>query len=104
MLDAHCEESSTDDIDTVNKENYVIFVGDNIIIGRSNLRKENTSTAKKVSLECYDLISLNVYLPLFKYLTIISYFITYMIKLRFLSLLKVYTFKPTSFYLNYYSI
>lgn len=53
MLDAHCEESSTDDIDTVNKENYVIFVGDNIIIGRSNLRKENTSTAKKVSLEFF---------------------------------------------------
>lgn len=45
MLDAHCEESSTDDIDN---ENYVIFVGDNIIIGRSNLRKENTSALKKV--------------------------------------------------------
>lgn len=47
MLDAHCEESSTDDIDN---ENYVIFVGDNIIIGRSNLRKENTSALRKVSL------------------------------------------------------
>jgi hypothetical protein len=50
MLDAHCEESSTDDIDNVNNENYVIFVGDNIIIGRSNLRKENTSALRKVSL------------------------------------------------------
>lgn len=48
MLDAHCEESSTDDIDHVNNDNYVMFVGDNIIIGRSNLRKEN-STSKKVS-------------------------------------------------------
>ncbi|CAH1720560.1 unnamed protein product [Aphis gossypii] len=47
MLDAHCEESSTDDIDNVNNDNYVIFVGDNIIIGRSNLRKENTSTPRK---------------------------------------------------------
>lgn len=61
MLDAHCEESSTDDIDTVNKENYVIFVGDNIIIGRSNLRKDNASTAKKVSLEFYYLIFFYVY-------------------------------------------
>lgn len=49
MLDAHCEESSTDDIDNLNNDGYVIFVGDNIIIGRSNLRKENT-TSKKVSL------------------------------------------------------
>ncbi|VVC26432.1 Hypothetical protein CINCED_3A007460 [Cinara cedri] len=50
MLDAHCEESSTDDLDNVNSDNYVIFVGDNIIIGRSNLRKENTATSKKVPL------------------------------------------------------
>lgn len=50
MLDAHCEESSTDDIDNLNNDGYVIFVGDNIIIGRSNLRKENTTTSKKVSL------------------------------------------------------
>lgn len=49
MLDSHCEESSTDDIDNVNHDNYVMFVGDNIIIGRSNLRKENTSTPRKVS-------------------------------------------------------
>lgn len=50
MLDAHCEESSTDDIDHVNNDGYVMFVGDNIIIGRSNLRKENSTTSKKVSL------------------------------------------------------
>jgi len=49
MLDAHCEESSTDDIDNVNNDNFVIFVGDNIIIGRSNLRKNSTSTPRKVS-------------------------------------------------------
>lgn len=49
MLDAHCEESSTDDFDNVNNDNYVIFVGDNIIIGRSNLRKENSSALRKVS-------------------------------------------------------
>lgn len=48
MLDAHCEESSTDDIDNINNDNFVNFVGDNIIIGRSILRKENTSP-KKVS-------------------------------------------------------
>jgi len=53
MLDSHCEESSTDDIDNVNNDNYVIFVGDNIIIGRSNLRKENTSTPRKVSFIIY---------------------------------------------------
>jgi len=47
MLDAHCEESSTDDIDNVNNDNFVIFVGDNIIIGRSNLRKNSTSTPRK---------------------------------------------------------
>lgn len=49
MLDSHCEESSTDDIDNINGDNYVIFVGDNIIIGRSNLRKENGPTPRKVS-------------------------------------------------------
>lgn len=49
MLDAHCEESSTDDIDNLNNDKYVIFFGDNIIIGRSSLRKENTLTSKKVS-------------------------------------------------------
>lgn len=55
MLDAHCEESSTDDIDTINNDNYVNFVGGNIIIGRSILRKENSSTPKKVShlITCY---------------------------------------------------
>lgn len=57
MLDAHCEESSTDDIDNVNNDNYVIFVGDNIIIGRSNLRKENTPTPKKVSFITYKMLS-----------------------------------------------
>jgi len=57
MLDAHCEESSTDDIDNVNNDNYVTFVGDNIIIGRSNLRKENTSTPKKVSFITYKIVS-----------------------------------------------
>lgn len=50
MLDAHCEESSTDDIDRVNNDGCVIFVGDNIIIGRSNLRNENSTTSRKVSL------------------------------------------------------
>jgi len=55
-LDAHCEESSTDDIDNVNNESYVIFVGDNIIIGRSNLRKENMSTPRKVSYRTYLLV------------------------------------------------
>lgn len=49
MLDAHCEESSTDDIDNMNNENHIIFVGDNVIIGRSNLRKENTPTPRKVN-------------------------------------------------------
>lgn len=53
MLDNHCEESSTDDIDNVNNDNYVTFIGDNIIIGRSNLRKENTPTSKKVSSIAY---------------------------------------------------
>jgi len=57
MLDAHCEESSTDDIDNVNNDNYVTFVGDNIIIGRSNLRKENTPTPKKVSFITYKMLS-----------------------------------------------
>ncbi|XP_050441759.1 ras guanine nucleotide exchange factor P-like [Adelges cooleyi] len=47
MLDAHCEESSTDDIDSANNDNYVIFIGDNIIIGRSNLRNGNSSTPRK---------------------------------------------------------
>lgn len=61
MLDAHCEESSTDDIDNVNNENY-IFIGDNIIIGRSNLRKENMSTPRKV---CYQIYVLINYLILF---------------------------------------
>jgi len=56
MLDAHCEESSTDDIDNINSDNYVIFVGDNIIIGRSNLRKENTSTPRKVSFSIYSIL------------------------------------------------
>jgi len=56
MLDAHCEESSTDDIDNVNNDNYVTFVGDNIIIGRSNLRKENTPTPKKVSSITYKML------------------------------------------------
>lgn len=55
MLDAHCEESSTDDIDNVNNDNYVTFVGDNIIIGRSNLRKENSPT-KKVSFIAYKML------------------------------------------------
>lgn len=57
MLDAHCEESSTDDIDNVNNDNYVTFIGDNIIIGRSNLRKENTPTSKKVSSIAYKMLS-----------------------------------------------
>lgn len=63
MLDAHCEESSTDDIDNLNNENYVIFVGDNIIIGRSNLRKENTSTSRKVSHIIFFLSNIFKFLP-----------------------------------------
>ncbi|XP_050521542.1 uncharacterized protein LOC126894520 [Daktulosphaira vitifoliae] len=47
MLDSHCEESSTDDIDNGSNDKYVIFIGDNIIIGRSNLRKEKCSSPRK---------------------------------------------------------
>jgi len=63
MLDAHCEESSTDDIDNVNNDNYVTFVGDNIIIGRSNLRKENSPTPKKVSFIAYKILSNIICVP-----------------------------------------
>jgi hypothetical protein len=75
MLDAHCEESSTDDIDNVNSDNYVIFVGDNIIIGRSNLRKENTSTPRKVSFIIYSILFSIIFTLLFILMNYINFII-----------------------------
>lgn len=76
MLDAHCEESSTDDIDNVNNDNFVIFVGDNIVIGRSNLRKENTSSPRKVS------IITSFFSDTFNYISDPLHFIIYVITFK----------------------